>query len=162
MTRKGFERAIGGIIRKLRLRKNLTVEEAAQICICSAKELKHYESLGSNSIRVLLKIAISLDGSLTPLMVFLNRTFSKNTLSSIPLNGAYSLQKRNINIQEILFYLKKENRPSVKEKLQALSLLSEGMTVKKVAIRLGKRPGLIQQWLWRYNKNGIRWFLPSC
>lgn len=161
MTRKEFEKTIGGVIRKLRLRKKLTPEQAAELCGCSLKQWHIYESKGSNSIRPLLKIAISLDGYLTPLTACLAEAFSTDILKSISLKGAYTPMKRNMNLQEILSFLEKENRPWVKEKLQALAWLAEGMKVKAVGKRLGKSQGLVQQWLSRYNKSGIGWVLVS-
>lgn len=161
MTRKEFEKAIGGVIRKLRLRKNFTPEKAAEICGCSLKQWNIYESEGSSGIRPLLKIAISLDNSLTPLTACLEETFSIDILKNIPLKGAYTPMKRNMNLPEILSFLEKEKRPWVKEKLQALAWLAEGMKVKAVGKRLGKSQGLIQHWLSRYNKSGISWVLVS-
>jgi len=161
LTREEFERKIGKVTRELRLKKNLTQEQAADRCGCSLEQWKRYEMKGFLSIRVLLKIAVSLDDSLSPVFKLLERKFPQHELSTIVIGGFQDHVERDMNLQEIESYLHNEDRLWVKEKLQALAWLAQGMKVNEVRKRLGRSGGLIRQWLGRYYKSGIGWVLKS-
>ncbi len=159
LTRQKFERKIGEVIQELRLKKNLSPKQAAVLCGCSPDLWKRYETNGTPSIRVLLKIAVSLDDSLASLNKLIENKFPRQELLNFQLGVFQGGLKRNMDIREIEFYLKKEDRIWVKEKLQALAWLAEGMKVKDVKKRVGRTQATVQNWLGRYYKSGIGWVL---
>ena len=161
LTRKVLKRKIGELIREFRLQKGLTQKQAADRSQCSLGLWKRYEKKGFESIPVLLKIAVSLDDSLFPIIKLLERKFPCQELSTIVIGGFRDKVERDMNLQEIESYLKKESRIWVKEKLQALAWLAQGKKVKVVSKRLGRSQYNVQHWLWRYNKTGIGWVLKS-
>ena len=91
----------------------------------------------------------------------LERKFPHHELSTIAIGWFPDGVKRNMDLEEIESHLRKEKRPWVKEKLQALAWLAKGMKVKEVGKRLGRNQGLIRHWLWQYYKTGIGWFLQA-
>src|SRR5665213_2600389 len=150
LTRKVFLRKMGELIREFRLKKGFTQKQAADRCGCLPDLWKRYEAKGTESIRVLLKIAVSLDDSLSSMNKLIENKFPRQELSTFHLGGFQGAVKRNMDIREIETYLKKEDRIWVKEKLQALAWLAQGMKVKEVGKRLGLSQGLVQNWLGRY------------
>lgn len=162
-TRKDFQRKIGKLIRELRVKKRLTQDEAADRLGWSLEQWRRCEEMGVRGTHVFLKIVLSLDGSLSCLPVLLQEVFPPNVVSRIAIgrNNAATPIVRDMNLREIQSLLREEKRPWVQEKLQALAWLAEGMKVREVKERLGRRGGLIRSWLWRYNRSGIGWVLRS-
>jgi transcriptional regulator with XRE-family HTH domain len=161
LNRKILQKKIGELIRELRIKKGLSQKQAADRCGCSLAFWKRYEKKGFEGIPALLKIAVSLGGTLTPMIKLLEKRIPLQELSTIPIGGTQDGAKRDMDLPEIESYLKKEDRIWVKEKLQALAWLAQGMKVKEVRKRLGRSHYLIQQWLCRYNKTGVGWVLKS-
>ncbi len=163
-TQEDFEQKIGELIRDLRLGKNITQNQAANQFGCTLDEWKRYERGQNLNVRLFLEIVLSLDHILYKMTRLLKIKFAHDlhySTLSFDRNGFYTSIKRNMDLQEIESYLKKEKIPWVKEKLQALAWLAEGMKVKVVGKRLGRRRSLIQYWLKRYYKLGIGWVLKS-
>ncbi len=163
LTRKDVQRKTGEVIRELRLEKNLTQEQAADNCGCTLEEWGRWEQEGVQSVHVLLKLSVFLAGSFSSITRILERKVPLNALSKNWTDKGFFHPRlvRNMNLQEIKSFLAKEERPWVREKLQALACLAEGMKTNDVAKKLGRRGGLIQHWLWRYYKKGIGWALNS-
>ena len=129
LTRKILKRKIGELIKDLRLKKGLSQKQAADRCGCSLAFWKRYEKKGFEGIPALLKIAVSLGGALTPMINLLEKRIPLQELSTIPIGGTQDGAKRDMDLPEIESYLKKEDRIWVKEKLQALAWLAQGMKV---------------------------------
>lgn len=163
LTRKDVRRKIGEVIRELRMEKKLTQEEASKNCGCTLEEWKRWEQEGVKDVHVLLKLSIFLAGSFSSITRLLERKVPLNALSKYWTNKGFFHPRfeRDMNLQEISSFLAKEKRPWVREKLQALAWLAEGMKTKDVGKQLGRRGDLIQHWLWQYYKTGIRWALNS-
>ena len=161
LTRKALLPKIGKLIREFRIQKGFTQKQAAKRSGCSLEFWKRYEKNGVLEIPTLLKIAVSLDASLSPMMNLLKKKIPRHLLSTIAIGDSNSPVKRDMNLPEIESYLRKETRPWVKKKLQALAWRAKGMKVKEVGKLLGCRQDLIKLWLGRYYKSGIGWVLTS-
>ena len=161
MTRKVLLPKIGKLIREFRIQKGFTQKQAAKRSGCSLEFWKRYEKNGVLEIPILLKIAVSLDASLSPMMNLLKKKIPRHLLLNISIGDSHIAVERDMNLPEIESYLRKEARPWVKEKLQALAWRAKGMKVKEVGKKLGRQQGLIQSWLGRYYKSGIGWVLKS-
>jgi transcriptional regulator with XRE-family HTH domain len=163
LTRQELELKIGKVIRELRLKKNLSPKQAASSCGCTLEDWKRWEREGFRDVHVLLKLSAFFDGSFSSITKLLEQKIPFHALSKIWTKKGYFSARidRNMNLQEIESYLKNEDRIWVKEKLQALAWLAQGMKVKEVKKRLGRDAGLIQHWFWQYNKTGIGWVLKS-
>ncbi len=163
-SRKNFEKKIGELIRELRLKKGMTLKQAANQFGCTLGKWKKYEMGQIRNDRLFLEIVLSLDHVLTQTIRLLKIKFSSYlpfSTIAIDKNGFYTNRKRDMDRQEIESYLQKEEKIWIKEKLQALAWLAEGMKVKVVGKRLGRSQSLIQHWLWQYYKSGIGWVLKS-
>ena len=161
LTRKVLQRNIGDLIREFRIQKGFTQKQAADRSGCSLDLWKRYEERGFQGIPILLKIAVSLDDSLSPMMKLLERKIPRHLLLNIAIGDSHRPVEREMDLPEIESYLRKETRPRVKEKLQALAWLAKGMKVNKAGKRLVLSQSLIRQWLGRYYKSGIGWFLQA-
>lgn len=161
LTRKVFLRKIGAVIRELRLKKHLSPKQAALRCGCSLEQWKRYEEKGVPATHIFLKIIFSLADPLSKAVALLEKTFPHQMMTTLLISNFPGPIKRNMDGREIQSLLQKEERPLVKEKLQALLWLANGMKVKEVGKRLGLNRGLIQAWLGRYYKSGIGWVLGS-
>ncbi len=161
ISRQELELKIGKVIRELRLKKNLSPKQAAASCGCALEEWKRWEREGSRDVHVLLKLSAFFDGSFSSITNLLEQRIPFHALSKIWAEKGYFSARieRNMNLQEIESYLLKEDRPSVKIKLQSLAWLAKGMKVKEVGKKLGISQGLVQQWLGRYYKSGLGWVL---
>ena len=161
LTRKVLLPKIGELIREFRIQKGFTQKQAAKRSGCSLEFWKRYEKKGILEIPILLKIAVSLDGSLSSMIKLLERRIPRHLLLNIVIGDSHCGLERDMKLVEIESHLRKEGRPWVKEKLQALAWLARGMKIKEVGKRLGLSQGLIRQWLGRYYKSGIGWVLNS-
>ncbi len=160
LMRMDFDRKIGEVIRDLRLKKGLTLDQAADQYGCPVDQWVKFENGKIRSIRVFLEIAFSIDYSLIHMVGLLKKKFPH--YPPPPEKRRENIRfERDMNLQEIEFYLQKEDRPWVKEKLQALAWFAEGRKNIEIRKRLGRSGGLIQHWLWRYYKSGIGWVLKS-
>ena len=161
LNRKILKKKIGELIRELRIKKGLSQKQAADRCGCSLAFWKRYEKKGFEGIPALLKIAVSLGGSLTTMIKLLEIKIPRHLLSTIAIGDSQGGVERNMNLLEIESHLRKAAQPRIKEKLQALAWLAKGMKVNEVGNRLGQSQGLIRAWLGRYYKSGIGWVLRS-